>query len=597
MKGDSMKRLALVLCLFALPFVLGSSCDSQVSPPPSEDPTAENHVFYLERFGTDFTGSTWVRYSFSDPILLLAGDGGIGLQMLENGKMTPLFLDTEADLNCIAAVASDWFMVVGDRQPGQDALFLLHDSEVFREVEHPAAGNILAASDGMCCTDQGEILDLHSLGSAVLVFETPGAHPLAGIYYYEYWDEILAVGDGGKAYWSENGVDFEDVSLPGGPDFKSVSIQVGEDEEISLIATGGNEVWSFLDGTWTHSFNASLTDMLSDIASYHDGTVRAVGDEGCIVVFDGSSWSEISVGEEVEFRTLATNLHGGTIAAASDGRLFEAELGNWRDLGYGNTQDWSAIHSVPGGDAFAANGDSLLRYNGTNWLVESVVDFGWKMRDLCVVSENEIWAIAGEEGGIDDFLFRYDGAVWSVWHQASLDRFTALWANDEAVFVAAENGSIWRHLGIEWEWMDGNGADIHDFHGSDLDDLIAVGSNGLILSYHEDGWIEVASGGETLRAIDGPVIVGDGGTLRLHDGSDWQAVDTGVDLDLSAVWYGADDDIWAVGPDATVLRYDGDGWVQLLTHLPGVDFLAVRRSADGTLWIGGSGGYLLYDSE
>jgi len=62
-------------------------------------------------------------------------------------------------------------------------------------------------------------------------------------------------------------------------------------------------------------------------------------------------------------------------------------------------------------------------------------------------------------------------------------------------------------------------------------------------------------------------VVGAEGTLLHFDGSHWNAVDTGISLDLWAVWAESDDDIWAVssqhGITDGVFHFDGTDWTRL----------------------------------
>ena len=43
----------------------------------------------------------------------------------------------------------------------------------------------------------------------------------------------------------------------------------------------------------------------------------------------------------------------------------------------------------------------------------------------------------------------------------------------------------------------------------------------------------------------------------------WQAMDSGTEDSLRGVWASGPDDVYAVGDDETVLRYDGSAWTEL----------------------------------
>jgi hypothetical protein len=96
----------------------------------------------------------------------------------------------------------------------------------------------------------------------------------------------------------------------------------------------------------------------------------------------------------------------------------------------------------------------------------------------------------------------------------------------------------------------------------------AVGTDGAVLHYDGKRWVAEPSGVdvdlESVFGIVDPdgdpfvVAVGAGGTLiQRSGGGDWSVVPTAVDEALYGVWVKAIDDIWAVGDNGRVLRYDG----------------------------------------
>ena len=186
--------------------------------------------------------------------------------------------------------------------------------------------------------------------------------------------------------------------------------------------------------------------------------------------------------------------------------------------------------------------------------------------------------------------------------QSSLDDFSAIWcdAAGDNVFVAADHGQIfWQHDGL-WELAVDLGTSdaFHHLAGPDMESLLAVGDAGLIMRRGPSGWSDESYGTtNALRAISGPVIAGEGGTILRQANGAWQVVSLEFDGRFNGVWYGADDNIWAVGDDASVMHYDGIEWTRLLTHLPGIDFLSVTGTGVDQVWIGGSEGYLLRSPE
>ena len=98
---------------------------------------------------------------------------------------------------------------------------------------------------------------------------------------------------------------------------------------------------------------------------------------------------------------------------------------------------------------------------------------------------------------------------------------------------------------------------------------------------------------DTLRAIDGPVVVGDNGVVLIRNGSSWRAEKTGTTASLNAVCYLGDNDVWAVGDGGQVIHYDSSEWKVYLRTLYTVDLKAVWGATPKDIWFGGEDGYLL----
>ena len=103
--------------------------------------------------------------------------------------------------------------------------------------------------------------------------------------------------------------------------------------------------------------------------------------------------------------------------------------------------------------------------------------------------------------------------------------------------------------------------------------------------------------------------VGDGGTALLWDGASWTSVPTPTDQNLWGVWGAAPDDVWAVGGgttppggdvEPTVLRWNGEAWstVAVPTLIPsGASqlFKVWGTAADNVYIVGAQGVILRWD--
>ena len=143
------------------------------------------------------------------------------------------------------------------------------------------------------------------------------------------------------------------------------------------------------------------------------------------------------------------------------------------------------------------------------------------------------------------------------------------------------------------------------------DHALIVGDGGAIHRLKDDAWRREESGvREPLHAVvgfaDGTAIaVGWMGVIVHWDGAAWCRLGGGVidpvtrrfartraNTPLFGLWASSPADVWAVGDEGRVCRFDGDAWQEVDcptdTHLR-----AVLRRADGTLMVAGAQGTVL----
>ncbi len=132
--------------------------------------------------------------------------------------------------------------------------------------------------------------------------------------------------------------------------------------------------------------------------------------------------------------------------------------------------------------------------------------------------------------------------------------------------VKTEDDTIYRYAPNGWQpQSSGVLANLNDLWGLGPGDLLAVGSDGLIVRSLGDAWATQPSGvSEHLRAVhalpDGQAVaVGRNSSATFYDGATWSPMTVPAYNDLEGVWMAAPDDIFAVGW-YTVLHYDGVSW-------------------------------------
>lgn len=580
----------------------GCECSDSISPPENVPEGSKYAAFKVHRSSLAITDALFTKQSGFEPKepLLTVGRGGRGFLYPNDKYGTPLLLDTEADLLAAFYTNGENIKVCGMREDGAAVLRAYH-GDGWETITHSAAGNFTGVHEDHICTDEGWILRYSGGAHTVTsVFQAPEGVRFNAIFELIGGQrDIIAVGDDGVIFHNYDGGEFVDESIDGGPDFVAVAFSFDQETDLSIAyAVGDDEIWQFLGGIWSLVYDFADSP-LNDIALLPDGMALVVGDNGLLLQKDEHGWWDDFIDGGVDLTAVARNPYGGEIiACGSAGQVYQLDVHGWRDLNHHAEGLWAAFHVANSGTAYVANGNKLMRYIGNDLVEFAVWEMGHEIPSFHVVDTTHVWAIGVMDDGIDHFVLFYDGSDWSVMKHASLDGFNAIWcdAAGENVCVTADAGQIWWRHGEIWELEVDRGASVafHGLYGTDMDNLLAVGDSGLIMRRGPGGWAEEPSGTSfALRSVSGPVIVGESGTILVHTGDRWEIADIELDTHFNAVWYGAAGDIWVVGNDAAVLHYDGSSWTRLLTHLPGIDFLAVAGFGLNNVWIGGSEGYLL----
>jgi hypothetical protein len=242
-------------------------------------------------------------------------------------------------------------------------------------------------------------------------------------------------------------------------------------------------------------------------------------------------------------------------------------------------------------EVYATIGDSLMLWDGDRWTGLASPGAGNQLVSIAAATSNRVWVVTRDASGFDNFVWEWNGSTFQFRHQSSMDRFNSIWCDDagETVFVATDYGHVYKGPASPWEWMeaDPQHRDLLGVWGNSAHDVFAVGADGVIVHYDGSAWTSMSSGvSDTLRAIDNTIAVGSDGAVTRFDGSSWRAEDAGVALDLNAVCYIDDSEIWAVGDGGTVIRYNGSDWIVYQRMLYTVDLISVWGSVVDDAWFG-----------
>ncbi|ACY17786.1 DUF4215 domain-containing protein [Haliangium ochraceum] len=150
----------------------------------------------------------------------------------------------------------------------------------------------------------------------------------------------------------------------------------------------------------------------------------------------------------------------------------------------------------------------------------------------------------------------------------------------------------------------------HGIWGLGDDEVYFVGELGRVLLYDGVGWQALETGVEyALRAVWGSYLkgeallfaAGDSAAILRYDGRTWRdealPAELPDDARIAALWGSSPRDVYAVGGAGLILHYDGERWVREAAGLTGADLRDIWGSEGEVFAVGSEGVVLHYDSD
>lgn len=268
-------------------------------------------------------------------------------------------------------------------------------------------------------------------------------------------------------------------------------------------------------------YDAPTADHLRSLTIVTASDIWAVGNNGTIINYDGSSWSSVS-------SPVSDNLFGVDAVSASD--------------------IWAVGRS-----------GKILNYNGTSWSEHT--DTGAEAWNA-VSMASSTFGFAG--GNSANNLAEFDGSTWTEYAAPSNDNVNDIYTlSDGTAWAVADSGKIHYYNGSSWsEHTDIGAEDIEGIHMISASDGFAVGSAGKVWRYNGSTWSEETDTGgdlwEGVSMVDSSSgwFVGENGQIYEWDGSSWSSVSSPALDDLYEVAVVNSADAWAVGRSGQIMHFD-----------------------------------------
>lgn len=265
--------------------------------------------------------------------------------------------------------------------------------------------------------------------------------------------------------------------------------------------------------------STGITNDVNAMYGADDGRVWAVGDDGKIIVWDGTWWALQQAPTTVSFRSVWGRSAGDAWAVGDSGAVMR-----WDGL------IWSQYDGIP---------DALV---GANWRGVH----GHATAGIFLIGDRGIWLVSETNGWVEI----------SVPPTVGSDAVRAVWSADEAeeAWFVGDGGLVLHWTGgTSTERQDLGGEDLLAIDGAATDDVWAVGRRGRIVHWDGIRWFDYLSlTRRDLHAVHANSeydvwAVGDAGAILQWDEVRWKVHSEAEHVDLRGVRVTPDERVLAGG--------------------------------------------------
>jgi IPT/TIG domain/Family of unknown function (DUF5719) len=272
-------------------------------------------------------------------------------------------------------------------------------------------------------------------------------------------------------------------------------------------------------GTWDAQASGTM-EYLNGVSAYDASHVWAVGSNGTVRFFNGTSWGNQNSGTTQPLYDVEAAAANRVWAVGYQGTLRYYNGSNWSGQSSGTINDLNGLYAADTTHVWAVgNGGTIRFYDGSSWGNQASGTAN-NLYSVMGTDASHVWAV-----GADDTVLFYDGSSWSKLTGTPGDTLGDIWVADE--------GNIWA-VGVNLYYYDGSTWDTH--------------YSGL-----SEGLVSVAA------LSDNQAWVGAWyGTIRFWDGTDWVVQDVAdSSVDIMDIEILNPTHMWAVGSSGTILFNNG----------------------------------------
>ncbi|MBN1343159.1 MAG: hypothetical protein JXQ73_10790 [Phycisphaerae bacterium] len=504
-------------------------------------------------------------------------------------------------------------------------------TQALRDVWGSGPEDVFAVGDG------GTVL--HYDGTGWFAMESGTSQPLKGVWGNGP-DDVFVVGDGGTILrydgwtWS---------AMTSGTEASLADVWSSGDSD--AFAVGDATILHYDGAGW--SVASPMSGKFTGVWGSGPNNVLAVADwtGARLALYDGAVWSEWHE------RFATDEYHGICGSGPKDVFVVGFDHVNWEDtprrfrqgrvfrylggapsltpMETGTKMALNAVWCVGPNDAFAVGAaGTILRYDGAAWSAMAYAAATTDLHRVWTSGPNDVFAVGGQSTAL-----HFGGQSWKrtigadgwrtygVWGSGPDDVYVSAYWWDGSPMNPGDPYEPWEYNDPAWLLSRGSHLPWSPVLLAECEPcwplgqprwgwsyarncFFVTGQGGKVLQHDEGVWppdttLDTGTSVE-LTAISGNApndvfTVGPEGTIVHYDGSDWSVMDGGTGQWLGGVWCAGPNDVFVVGAIGTILRYDGSGW-SAMTSGTAQTLTGVWGSGSADVFaVGAAGTVLHYD--
>ncbi len=361
---------------------------------------------------------------------------------------------------------------------------------------------------------------------------------------------------------------------------------------------------------WTEtSFASTGSIAFRSISGSSASDVYAVNEKR-FVHFDGSSWSEVDLGdwgdEDLEWDAVWCNSPNNVYVM---GYYYDDEYtyiciilhydgSGWTDVFTEENLDLNSLWVSDEGVLYASGHTrvypvqgKVVKYSG-NWQISNFPR-AHRLHSMHGNSSTDVYVVGESSTELNrGIAYHYDGSSWDLVQDKMDQELISLHCvAEDFVLAGGEFGYVYRGSGLDWMlWMPEVTADFIDVWGMSINDLYAVSGDGSVHRYDGTSWNEIPGPGYPVEKIWGLsateiYTVGEYGVFR-YDGISWIQI---FDELATDIWGTSGTNLYVTStkPSSYVGHYDGVEWTYVSTYPYYYANLGVWGTPDDELFIVG----------